>query len=323
MEWNGDDTVHHFNGTPPTSFSDDTMAGSWTVSDPMAAAYTQGLMMISATDVVTSGMGSLPIPADHDGSLTLAGNVKFEENVNKPGRYPSNGSADLLSDACDEDELTPFEYARYHGLTTSYMDEDPRSTVPLPLTPESAGADLADPQATLNLDTLVALGALNGHNCNERWEVDKDAAKFLASAIALGKDDETQDEYGLDEAWSLRDLKMEQPLMPNDPGLELMRLKRRNALIISTEGIPPFCLDAWETPSWTVEELHLPAEKDRNVAHEKLDVDNDTMQYLKEIFNIPPEGDDEMIIADCGDTLVRRAQLLVGGSILTANSCAH
>ncbi|KAK3715005.1 structural constituent of nuclear pore [Vermiconidia calcicola] len=304
MEWNGDATVHHFNGTPPTSFSDDTMAGTWTVSDPMAVAYTQGLMMKSATNDVTSGMGSLLIPADHDGSLTLAGNVKFKENVNKPGRYPSNGSADLLSDVCDEDELTPFEYARYHGLTTSYMDEDPRCTVPLPSTPKSADADLADPQATLNLDTLVALGALNGHNCHERWEVDKNAAKFLASAIALGKEYETQDEYGLDEAWSLRDLKTEEPLMSSDPGLELVRLKRRNALIISTEGIPPICLDAWETPSWTVEELHLPAEKDRNVAHEKLDVDNETMQYLKEIFNIPPEGDDEMIIADCGDTLL-------------------
>ena len=92
---------------------------------------------------------------------------------------------------------------------------------------------------------LAALGALNGVNSYEKWDVDKESAGFLASVVTLGKDDGSPMELR-DIHVDFRDLKVMEPLLHCDPDLELQQLRRRNQVNISPRGIAPIPLQEGE-----------------------------------------------------------------------------
>ena len=73
--------------------------------------------------------------------------------------------------------------------------------------------------------------------------------------------------------------------MKSDPELELLRLRRRHVAVITTRGLEPFQLNVEndESLQWPAHLQSLPAEKDTQVASEKLDVGSDVMDYLRDL----------------------------------------
>lgn len=208
----------------------------------------------------------------------------------------------------DDDELAPLAYARRHGLITSYLHEQPfRAADPAP-SPTVVCADLEDPESTLNISDIANVKELNGITVSEKWDVDKETATFLASLLALGKDDGPMHSRQNCGPLYLRDLRLEEPLLSSDPEVDVWRLKRRKTVAISSDGMRPFELkdEEGESFTWSTSELRAPAEKDELIANEKLDVDRETMEYLKDIMSLGCPADEENMNTDADQSAVCR-----------------
>ena len=194
-----------------------------------------------------------------------------------------SGSQILSGDACQWNEDSPMsfvEQARTSGLCRDYLTDRPFASY-IPSPPETSVEDLADPPG---VQDIAARGALDGTNFHEKWDVDKESAGFLASVLALAKDDETPLELQ-DSRVSFCDLKVIEPLLHCDPELELQQLRRRNQVKITSRGMPPAMLvnDDGEGIGWSLQELERPVEAEHQLASEKLDVSQDVSSYLRDI----------------------------------------
>ena len=201
--------------------------------------------------------------------------------MDQPTQAHSSGTADLGDsimedndlphwaaddEIYDEDEMSPLEYARFHRLTSDYRLAGSDVVIPLPPTPESMRADALDPNEVPSVQRWVGPGALN-----EKWDVDREAAHFLASIISDVNGKAFKQDFG-QRCLCLSELKLEEALLSTDPAADLFHLKRRNTLQLSVKGWPPFELDRskGEDPKWTAEELDLPASMDRKLARKDL-----------------------------------------------------
>lgn len=187
----------------------------------------------------------------------------------------------------DDQHLSPRSYARHHRLVEDYAHENPFHLQCLPSPPESLLSDLVDPSSTVNVEAIVDLSALEDHTAHERWEVDKASVEFIASVVALGREGDALCNQGSEGMLYIKDLKLVEPVLASDPQLDIIQLKRRNSAVISVKGMEPFELDTENDESifWSSKYRHLPIEKDETLARERLDVDPETMEYLKEIWN--------------------------------------
>lgn len=240
---------------------------------------------------------------EHDGSRTM----DWYDSMNNKIRgdsiiFTANGGAetemctpepaeDAQDDASfdDEENFAPVQYARLHGLTADHTLA--RLDITLPPTPQSMIADLSDPPEAPSVSTLISLNELNEITDNEKWNVDREAIGFLASIMKPWEEDMAT----ADAATSYHDfrqLKLEEAILSMDPDLDLVQLKRRNALRLSTTGMSP--CDLGDDVLWTSEELHLPARLDLRVSQERLDVDAETMWFLKNIHQ-PSDEDDSFL----------------------------
>ena len=200
-------------------------------------------------------------------------------------------------DDYDEDWPSPLDYARYYGLTTSYFDTDPLQSDFLPSPSGDFYSDLGDPELAPNLDLLASLAASNESAIHEKWDIDKDAGVFLASVVKSTNIEAAAEFLEANGMLGFGDLKLEEPLLASDPELDLLRLKRRNTVIISAHGLEPFVINEQkgEGLSWAMEELQLVAEKERELGQEKLDVDHSTRQFLKEVMSSQNSTGEESI----------------------------
>ncbi|KAK3073576.1 hypothetical protein LTR53_004728 [Teratosphaeriaceae sp. CCFEE 6253] len=188
------------------------------------------------------------------------------------------------------------EEARAEGLCHDTFLDDPFELAYLPTPPASAADDLDD---WPGLDTSHKAAVVSLVNGGEKWAVDKDSAAFLASVLALGRDDAdlvTHDNAHL----TFNDLKIEEPIMQCDPDLEIQKLRSRNVVKFSTSGLLPFPLDAekGESAEWSRADLRLPTMKDAEAATEKLEVDQVAMKILREIA-LPPRLSDGEAVREC------------------------
>ena len=228
------------------------------------------------------------------------------------GASPVDGSESLKEEAesgfNDEYKLPPIDDVRCHGLTTNHYDEDPLHFTYIPPPPRSIHADLQDPHGVLNIGTIVSLNALNGHNMHEKWDIDKQSAEFLASVIPLGGSNQLEEAWKISEPMRTRELKIEEAILSTDPELDLLKLKKRNVVTLSTHGLEQFPLDDQKDESlrWPDSRLSLPGETEWTIANEKFEVGRDTMAYIKEIAD-PGPGDCKSIPEICDQYRVRRA----------------
>ena len=216
-------------------------------------------------------------------------------------RYPCDESfgdegVELLRAGYGQFDLPLVAYARLHGLTTDYLSQHPLTSDLCPGLPADWKSDLEDPEGTPNIGLLVSLGALNGRTLHEKLDIDKDTAELLSSVFKLAQSDDTLDEPVYSYTPSLRDLKIEEPMLMSDAELDLMRLVRHNTVTISSNGMRPFPKDEIQDPGF------LGLQKDAAMlgdlekrTDEKLDIDRSTMQYINDICSeLSLDGHDDM-----------------------------
>ena len=240
--------------------------------------------------VVIEGHYDANLVADGTCGL-LAGSVRSDVQASESG-----------STIVEDDEPTLLDYARQHGLISSHFAEHPFQSACLPSPPRSPLRDLEDPAGVLNIATVVSLKALDGHTTHEKWDIDKASAEFIGSVISLEKEDPTESIAEVDKPLKITDLKLVEPILTTDPELDLVHLKQRNTPTIRTRGMKPFKLndEVDESIRWPAHLLRLPAEKDQQVMDDKLIVDHDTIQYIKELATPPAlEGDETELDSLC------------------------
>jgi len=190
---------------------------------------------------------------------------------------PEDAEVDIAGDR----SRSPIDESHSFDPWDEYISDNPLTSACMPTPPETLEGDLADPAEVQDIAMVAALGALIGTNAYEKWDVDRDAAAFLASVLALGKDDGASLQLH-DSYISFNDLKLMEPLLHMDPELDMQRLKRRNRVKISAEGIEeiPLDTDKDEGVEWPQRLLDLPLQKQREIASEKLEVGKEVMEYL-------------------------------------------
>ncbi|KAK5115609.1 hypothetical protein LTR85_009780 [Meristemomyces frigidus] len=268
--------------------------------------------MVEAARILTSGMTQThSAPSDvHSESSTETelseGYTRDVEAIDPEGDMAVKAGSPDSYDQNPHDRVFPeddlpismVEEARSLELCHDYFTENPFASACLPTPPESFVGDLADPPGVQSIALRVALDVLNDANAYEKWDVDQESAGFLASVMALGRDSGSP--LGLQDAHvTFSDLKIVKPLLQCDPDLELQRLKRRNHVTLSAQGIEPFLLDVEKGESfiWPSYELNLPLGKDVLIASEKLEVGRNVMEYLREIADPTAISYSEMVDA--------------------------
>lgn len=244
--------------------------------------------------------------ADESHSFTSSLNADSEDSGarnSQPTLRSDQVNAEEGNNDVDEDELSPLEYAHYHELTTDYIYKDPLRDLDLSALTNDLDADVEATELAFQKKALLCRNAFHRQASYDKWEVDKASAKYLASIVSLGQCDNPEYEVNIDSEANFRDPKLEEPLLRTDPELDLLRLKRRSTIRLSTRGTVPFPIDVekCEGYRWTPKELSLPAEKVSQVAHGRLDIDRDTMEFLKEISNAPnPRAEDfeQMLLSE-------------------------
>ena len=245
-----------------------------------------------ARDSQQSTAGMRPLPS-------LSTDETDEPKNRQSPDFESDIQEDLRNDYAQFD-LPLVEYARLHRITLNYLYHNPLEPDLVPRPPADWRTDLEDPESTLNIGVLVTLGALNGHTAHEKLDIDKEAAELLASVIKLGQEYDFLDDWQDDCPTRFKDLELEEPILLSDPQLDLLRLKRRNLAVISTDGMQPFVDHEIEDPGFiSLEKDAAMREQIKDGEAEKLDIDRPTVEYLAEICNMlsQDEEDDEDMLS--------------------------
>lgn len=198
--------------------------------------------------------------------------------------YAQDDDVQMTGAIDDESDESLLHYARTSGLTTDYLSEHPLQSSLIPTPPASA---LASPY----LDDAGAHHAesarlVRDECANERWNLDKNTADFLASVTRLNRPDPIAD---LLSTLRFDDLRIVEPVLPLDPEIALARLRARNAVKLSTEGMKACSLNTekGQSLSWSAADLRLPSEISEYNSAEGLDIDRDIASLLHDIIEPP------------------------------------
>lgn len=190
----------------------------------------------------------------------------------------------------DDVELTPEEAALH-----AYRSHNPLRPDLLPVTPPDYDGDLADPPRVAEMQKMVDLAGILGP---EKWDVDQEALQFLASTRTLMKENKSNlRREGLHPGF--RDLRLDEPVLKTDPHLEMLRILERNQVHLTSDGFDRISLNVEKDESikWPKHILQLPSIVDKQIASEKLEVDMETVEYLRDIFQ-GPKADLSELAAD-------------------------
>jgi hypothetical protein len=123
---------------------------------------------------------------------------------------------------------------------------------------------------------------------NERLDVDKETATFLASLLGSAKRFELDPIDIVLEPEGLHRLKLELPLLSRDHEAEMLALRRRNEVRLSSQGIDRFQLDtdSDEGTAFPQAEIDRKLSLDRELGSEKLDVGKETVGLLRDLHEL-------------------------------------
>jgi len=183
---------------------------------------------------------------------------------------------------------SPLGYARYYGLCQDYKEGHVLDSMLIPLPPQlDAQPDetSVDEEIGSFLDNSKAHVGETHQMERENFDVDEETATFLRSVTALGKQ--------VPSSWhgqetGLGKLKLDLPVLSGDHEVFMLKIRRRNAVRLSSNGITTFVLDdeADEGPHFS---SHRSSEKDtleKEIMSEKLDVDEETIEYLRDVHKL-------------------------------------
>ncbi|KAK5165487.1 uncharacterized protein LTR77_009016 [Saxophila tyrrhenica] len=244
----------------------------------------------------TPGYGNGHQQFGHDGHPSLSGMMGYSDFDG--GHQPESPSgstppATMTDSELDDDDLTPLEYARNHGLTRDYTRNYVQEAMDcLPPTPESMHSDMMHPSIELD-STDISPDTLGEKLVLETWDVDRETVKFLTSVMALAADQPNMCVEELDDCLLSRSLKIEEAVLSRDPELELRQLKRHNAISLPAEAAAfvRTTTEDEQQPLWTTAELALPHKMDCKVAQERLDIGRDVISYLEDVLSLSESQD--------------------------------
>ncbi|KAK6430420.1 hypothetical protein LTR95_013427 [Oleoguttula sp. CCFEE 5521] len=219
--------------------------------------------------------GSFTSTASWFGPLPASGDASSHS-----GSYDSSGET---SESSDDESDVPLHYSRKYRMTEDYLDGNPLESEFIPYPPETADDDRVDPQGTIDLAscTVDVRDAL----C-ERLDVDKDTITYLAEIAVL--DMPMQRDRQIDVGHSVREQKMELPILREDHDMQMRRARARNKLELTSRDIEPFSLDV-EADEGHVFPQRMHAEVqvlDKAVTDEKWTLSQETMEYLRDLMTM-------------------------------------
>lgn len=243
-----------------------------------------------AEDYDTSPYNEPPDDSHLDASVEDSG-------IASPTTYTTDtdsGSSSEGGDDCGPDS-DALEYARLHGLCKDYMMDYPLASEVIPPVPEDLYHDMEDPSGEAELDAFQAKVQAS---LNQRLDVDKETAAFLCFIIAEGKRFEEGPIPVELEATRRKWPKLDLPVLAIDHDVEMLALRRRSEVRLSSRDIEPFQLDAEKDEGLVFSQAEIERKRllDHELNHEKLDVGKETMEFLLELREI--SKDDQVNYAD-------------------------
>ncbi|KAK4954340.1 hypothetical protein LTR10_007771 [Elasticomyces elasticus] len=196
-------------------------------------------------------------------------NVTMDESDEEHEDEPAMTALDLLEEVRDE------------GYSHNTLLEDPLRSIWLPTPPTSADGKLEEwPEVEGGHRTA----AMNLVSHGEKWEVDKETMGFLASVMALGREDEEATILD-DTPLSFTDLKIDETVLQCDAAVEVRKLRERHIVKLTTDGLEPFALDTenGESIQWPSTDLALPSKIHEQIVADRLEISRDEASYLQNI----------------------------------------
>jgi len=186
------------------------------------------------------------------------------------------------------------EQARKMGLCSDYLAAHPYTSPYFPTPPETTLDDLEDPPGVLSVGLSTVLSALGGGGITgDKWIVDRESAALIASSFDFGKEDHTFTLIS-NLTTHYKCLKADLPILGCDHDLDLRLVMRRNRFKHDGRGSVEFSLEVErdESVMWPSELLDLPDQMTRTISAEKLDVEQATIDYVREILAPPSPHED-------------------------------
>jgi hypothetical protein len=194
--------------------------------------------------------------------------------------HDSSSSSEYDSDIVDldfeeQEDPTVLEYARFHGLCTDYLLEQPHiKDVPIPSNDcfESDLRDHADSSLTNNAASELT---------KERLTVDKEVALLLRAI----QQQQVPDEYTLlpsDDWRRAKKLKVEVPILKSDEELDLLSFGCTDTPSFSKLRIPYELIDVEKDEGfeWPKKYSDYPAQCNKQARAAKLSVSRDDLLFL-------------------------------------------
>lgn len=247
----------------------------------------------------------------YDGSM-------IEEQQQNQGPY-EEGSVDQHDEMEDDnvyyDEDESFRRAMIEQAEQRYLQDEVRYPTPPP--PLHDTDFLADPPNIDSVEQILAQERSQGH-FQDRWQVDKEAATFLASVMRDVKADVT-DEMRYHFPTPLRQLRAEEALLQCDPDSEMRAILERNEVRMTSKGMTPFKLDPDKDESleWGAVNLALPARLAKELEAEKWQVSTETMAFLRNILATDEESLEDWVRREREHKACRKSGLMCKAAFLT------
>jgi hypothetical protein len=222
-----------------------------------------------------------------DGQLdVLSTDGLWEENARKKHDVlemfgpPSPDETRASEETVDQDEMVPWEYARYHGLCQNYQSIEPRiSLCSLPLfEPVQDNLDLAREQVVSIL--------------SEKLTIDEPTVAILKSAIC-----DVPEQTFRPPGPNRRLGKLELPFLKSDHEMDMNRFARQSqpdlsSLILPFEPVDQECNEGFD---WHPSMLELPKTVENDIWKEKFQVPKETLLYMKDILD---KGEPELFLLE-------------------------
>ncbi|KAK3677991.1 structural constituent of nuclear pore [Recurvomyces mirabilis] len=196
----------------------------------------------------------------------------WDNGQNSTQPHVTNQTDDQTSDSLNDQ-------AFLDEVRDSYYAEDQMLVARAFMASEDWGDELDDPPKP-GANTHEAIEHVVD---DERWDVDKDAINFLAEVMSFDGEDYLIEHLG--KYSTIRDLKMELPVLHRDPELELLMLKQRHEISINTRDV-----ELWTHQEGDGKDLDremddptLPARIEAEIANETLDVSEEAARFLRNI----------------------------------------
>jgi len=200
------------------------------------------------------------------------------------------------SQSSHEEDLTPLEYARVHGLSLDYLADSASFPHILKLQQEIHNCLTDDSH-------LHQFNFGTNFSTEERLEVSRDAASLLAS---LNQDETLEwiDSLVLPmlDVREIKKMRLELPLLSTDHESDCRAFARREGFEVKLEDVklPMETVNDENNEGlmWPSRFLNLGAEIVEHLKHEKLEVSRDTLVYLQNILKNSWTEEDEKTVWD-------------------------